>query len=337
MSGVESEDSPEDRMIARHFKPLATAPGAFGLVDDAAAIVPPAGHDLVLKADAIVGGTHFFPDDPPAAIARKALRVNLSDLAAKGATPLGYLLSLALPAGIDDDWLAEFAAGLGDDAERYACPLYGGDTVRSPGPVMVAVSVFGAVPHGRMLMRAGARAGDLVVVTGTIGDAALGLRLRQDADVGSRWRLTAEERAHLIDRYLLPRPRNAAALALREHAAGGMDVSDGLVGDLGKMCRASGVTAEVDVATVPLSVAARKAIAADPGLIEPALTGGDDFEVLASVGEAQWEPLRQAAEAVGAPVTVIGRFRAAGGEGPQAVFVSHGRRLSFAHPSYSHF
>jgi thiamine-monophosphate kinase len=337
MSGVESEDSPEDRMIARHFKPLATAPGAFGLVDDAAAIVPPAGHDIVLKADAIVGGTHFFPDDPPGAIARKALRVNLSDLAAKGATPLGYLLSLAVPAGIDDDWLAEFAAGLGDDAERYACPLYGGDTVRSPGPVMVSVSVFGAVPHGRMLMRAGARAGDLVVVTGTIGDAALGLRLRQDADAGSRWRLTAEERAHLIDRYLVPQPRNAAALALREYAAGGMDVSDGLVGDLGKMCRASGVTAEVDVAAVPLSVAARKAIAVDPGLIEPALTGGDDFEVLASVGEARWEPLRQAAEAVGVPVTIIGRFRAAGEAGPQAVFMSQGQRMSFTRPSYSHF
>jgi thiamine-monophosphate kinase len=324
-------------MIARHFKPLATAPGAFGLVDDAAVITPPAGHDLVLKADAIVGGTHFFPDDPPGAIARKALRVNLSDLAAKGATPLGHLLSLALPTGIDDDWLAEFAAGLGDDAERYGCPLYGGDTVRSPGPVMIAVSVFGAVPHGRMLMRAGARAGDFVVVTGTIGDSALGLRLRQDGDAGSHWRLTAPERAHLIDRYLLPRPRNAVALALREHAAGGMDVSDGLAGDLGKMCRASGVTAEVDVAAVPLSAAARKAIAADPTLIEPALTGGDDFEVLASVAEAQWEPLRQAAQAVGVEVAIIGRFRAAGEEGPHALFMSERRRMSFARPSYSHF
>ncbi|MDQ2083693.1 thiamine-phosphate kinase [Xanthobacteraceae bacterium Astr-EGSB] len=337
MSVADAEDSPEDRMIARHFKPLATAPGAFGLVDDAAVITPPAGHDLVLKADAIVGGTHFFPDDPPGAIARKALRVNLSDLAAKGATPLGHLLSLALPAGIDDDWLAQFAAGLGDDAERHGCPLYGGDTVRSPGPVMVAVSVFGAVPHGRMLMRAGARAGDLVVVTGTIGDAALGLRLRQDADAGRSWRLTAEERAHLLDRYLLPRPRNAVALALREHAAGGMDVSDGLAGDLGKMCRASGVTAEVDVAAVPLSAAARKAIAADSGLVEPALTGGDDFEVLASVAEAQWEPLLQAAQAVGVQVAIIGRFRAAGEEGPQALFMSERRRMSFARPSYSHF
>jgi thiamine-monophosphate kinase len=337
MNDAPIQDSAEDRMIARHFKPLATAPGAFGLVDDAATIVPPAGQDLVLKADAIVGGTHFFPDDPPGAIARKALRVNLSDLAAKGATPLGHLLSLALPAGIDDDWLAGFAAGLGDDAEHYGCPLYGGDTVRSPGPVMVAISVFGAVPHGRMLMRAGARAGDRIVVTGTIGDSALGLRLRGDAAAARRWRLTADEQAHLVDRYLLPRPRNAAALALRENAAGGMDVSDGLAGDLGKMCRASRVSADVDVAAVPLSTAARKAVAAEPALIEPALTGGDDFEVLASVADEHWEPLRRAAEAAGVPVTTIGRFRAVGEGRPQALFVAEGRQLRFEHPSYSHF
>lgn len=332
-----AEESPEDRLIARHFKPLATAPGAFGLVDDAAVIVPPAGHDLVLKADAIVGGIHFFPDDPPGAIARKALRVNLSDLAAKGATPLGHLLSLALPSGIDDDWLGAFAAGLGDDARRYGCPLYGGDTVRSPGPVMVAVSVFGAVPHGRMLMRAGARAGDRVVVTGSIGDSALGLRVRRDGDAARHWRLTADERDHLLDRYWLPQPRNAIALALREHAHGGMDVSDGLAGDLAKMCRASDVSAEIDVVAVPLSPAARNAIGAEPALIETALTGGDDFEVLASVADERWDDLCRLADAAGVTVTTIGRFHAAGTVGPQAVFLSGGRRLSFARASYSHF
>jgi thiamine-monophosphate kinase len=330
-------ESAEDRLISRHFKPLATDPGAYGLVDDAATIVPPPGHDLVLKADAVVGGIHFFTDDPPGAIAGKALRVNLSDLAAKGATPLGYLLSLALPAGVGDDWLSGFAAGLGDDARRYSCPLFGGDTVRSPGPVMVAISVFGAVPHGRMLMRAGARAGDLVVVTGTIGDAALGLRLREEPEAAARWSLSAAERAHLLDRYLLPRPRNGLALALREHAAGGMDVSDGLAGDLGKMCRASGVTAEVDVAAVPLSAGASRALASDPRLIEPILTGGDDFEVLASVPEARFEGLRRAADAVGIAVTAIGRFRAADGDGPRALFMSDGKPLRFARASFSHF
>jgi thiamine-monophosphate kinase len=330
-------ESAEDQLITRHFKPLATEPGAFGLVDDAAVIMPPLGHDLVLKADAVIGGIHFFADDPPDAVARKALRVNLSDLAAKGATPLGHLLSLALPKDVGNDWLAAFAAGLGSDAKSFSCPLYGGDTVRSPGPVMVAISVFGAVPHGRMLMRAGARAGDLVIVTGSIGDAALGLHLRNDGEAERRWSLSPAQRQHLCDRYLLPRPRNALAVALREHASGGMDVSDGLAGDLGKMCRASGVTADIDVAAVPLSDAARQAIAAEPALIEPVLTGGDDFEVLASVPEARWDSLRAAAAAVGIAVTVVGRFRAAGGDGPQAAFISRGERLVFARASYSHF
>jgi thiamine-monophosphate kinase len=246
-------------------------------------------------------------------------------------------LSLALPKDVGDDWLAAFAAGLGEDAKRFSCPLFGGDTVRSPGPVMVAISVFGAVPHGRKLMRAGARAGDLVVVTGSIGDAALGLRLHSDREAELRWSLSPAQRHHLLDRYLLPRPRNALALALREHAAGGMDVSDGLAGDLGKMCRASGVTVDIDVEAVPLSDAARQAIAAEPGLIEPVLTGGDDFEVLASVSEARWDSLRSAADAVGIAVTAIGRFRAADADGPQAVFNSCGEQLVFARASYSHF
>ena len=176
-----------------------------------------------------------------------------------------------------------------------------------------------------------------VVVTGTIGDAALGLHLRQDADAARRWRLTAAERDHLLERYRLPQPRNALAAALRENAAGGMDVSDGLAGDLGKMCRAAGVTAEVDVAAVPLSAAARRAIAAEPGLIEPVLTGGDDFEVLASVSDARWDDLSRAAAGIGVAVTTIGRFRAAGAAGPQALFTSDGRRLAFARASYSHF
>ena len=141
--------------------------------------MPPPGCDLVLKADAIVGNVHFFADDPPDSIARKALRVNLSDLAAKGAKPLGFLLSLALPADIGDDWLAAFAGGLGADAEQYECPLLGGDTDRTPGPVTISIAAFGAVPHGTMVKRSGAKVGDRIVVTGTIGDAALGLRLAQ--------------------------------------------------------------------------------------------------------------------------------------------------------------
>ena len=330
-----ASDSAEDRLIARYFRPLATHAGAFGLIDDAAAIAPPPGCDLVLKADAIVGGVHFFPDDDPGTVARKALRVNLSDLAAKGAAPIGFLLSLALPRDIEDRWLAAFAAGLGEDARSYNCPLFGGDTVRSPDAVMVSIAVFGAVPHGRMLMRGGAQAGDALVVTGTIGDAALGLALRGGA--ATQWRLDEAGRKYLVGRYLLPQPRNAAAAALRRHASGGMDVSDGLAGDLAKMCRAAGVSADVDVAHVPLSAPARAVLAAEPGLVETVLTGGDDFEVLASVPESELEALRVEASGAGVEVTPIGRFVAAGSDGPRALFLSGGRPLTFARPSYSHF
>jgi thiamine-monophosphate kinase len=331
------DETGEERLIARHFRPLARHPGAFGLVDDCAAIAPPAGHDLVLKADAIVSSVHFFPEDPADAVARKALRVNLSDLAAKGATPLGFLLSLALPKPIDEAWLAGFAAGLDADAQAYQIPLLGGDTVLSPGPIMVSVAVFGSVPHGRMLLRSGPQVGDVLVVTGTIGDAALGLLVRRERAAAARWGLTEAARDHLLARYLLPQPRNAVTQALRAHASGGMDVSDGLIGDLGKMCRAAKVSAEVEVTQIPFSDAARAAIAADPTLIEPALTGGDDFEVLASVPAGKLDALKTQCEALGIPVTAIGRFVAAGEGGPQARILAAGAPLVFARTSFSHF
>ena len=151
------DNSGEDKLIARYFAPLAQHPGAFGLVDDAAAIAPPPGCDLVLKTDAIVGGIHFFENDPADAIAQKALRVNLSDLAAKGAVPLGFLLSIALPKGISEGWLAALSDGLKRDIAEFNCPLFGGDTVRSPGAVMISVTVIGSVPTGMMVKRGGAK------------------------------------------------------------------------------------------------------------------------------------------------------------------------------------
>jgi thiamin-phosphate kinase len=176
-----AEASAEDRLIATYFRPIATHPGAFDLADDAAAIAPPPGCDLVLTTDGVISGVHFFPDDPADAVARKALRINLSDLAAKGAAPLGFLLSIGLPAGLPADWLKSFARGLREDAEHYGCALLGGDTDRSPGAITVYIAALGAVPHGGMVRRKGARPGDCVVATGTIGDAALGLVLRQDS------------------------------------------------------------------------------------------------------------------------------------------------------------
>ena len=250
--------SAEDRLITRFFKPLATQPGALGLSDDAAFLTPPPGCDLVLKTDAIVGGVHFFSDDAAHTVASKALRVNLSDLAAKGARPLGFLLSLALPKEIGEDWLTDFAEGLRGDAVLFGCPLFGGDTDRTPGPITISIAMIGSVPEGTMVRRAGARPGDRVFVSGTIGDAALGVMVRN----GKEWKLSEAQRRHLVSRYLLPQPRNVLAEAVRTHASAAMDVSDGLAGDFAKLCRASGVAADIEVARVPFSDAAKAVIAA---------------------------------------------------------------------------
>jgi thiamine-monophosphate kinase len=326
-------ESAEDRLIARYFRPLATHPGAFGLGDDAAAVTPPPGCDLVLTTDGVIAGVHFFADDPPDTIGRKALRMNLSDLAAKGAKPLGFLLALALPDRSDEAWLAGFARGLGEDAVEYGCPLLGGDTDRTPGPASVSITAFGVVPQGKMTRRSTAAAGDHVLVTGTIGDAALGLKLRRDRGRAGQWRLTQAMSAHLAQRYLLPQPRNALAEAVLHHATAAMDVSDGLAGDLDKLCRASSVAAEIEVAHVPFSDAVRAAIAAEPALIETVLTGGDDYEIVVTVAPEKLAAFRKAAAAAGVAVAEIGRLRA--GEG--ARFVQGGRPLAFARPSFSHF
>jgi thiamine-monophosphate kinase len=322
--------SAEDRLIARFFRPLATHPGALGLADDAAYITPPPGCDLVLKTDAIVGDVHFFSEDAAQTVASKALRVNLSDLAAKGARPLGFLLSLALPKDVGDDWLESFAQGLRADAVLYACPLFGGDTDRTPGPITVSIAMFGSVPEGTMVRRAGARSGDRVFVSGTIGDAALGLIARKGKD----WNLTAEQRQHLVSRYLLPQPRNALAEAVRLHASAAMDVSDGLAGDLAKLVGASQVGAVIDVTRVPLSDAARAVIAADAGSIETVLTGGDDYEIVCTVPPGKAESFRAAARAAHVAVSEIGTIAA--GEGARFID-AEGEAIAFKRASFSHF
>jgi thiamine-monophosphate kinase len=327
-------ESGEDRFIARYFRPLARHPGAFGLLDDAAVLAPPQGHDLVLTTDPIICGVHFFADDPPDAVGRKALRVNLSDLAAKGAAPAGFLLALAVPQDIDPAWVEGFASGLGADAERYGCPLLGGDTDCTPGPITIAVTAFGTLPRGRMVSRNGAKVGDHVLVTGTIGDAALGLDLRRSPENAGRWRLNAEQAEHLKSRYLLPQPRNALAHAVREHASAAMDISDGLAGDLGKLCRASGVRAEIEARRVPVSGAVAAVLAAEPARLETVLTGGDDYELLCTVGEGEIAPLRNAAESAGVSITEIGRVTATGREA--VILDVAGRPMSFPRPSFSH-
>lgn len=322
----------EDDFIARLFSPLA-APQGFGLRDDAAVFEPPLGHDVVLTKDALVEGVHFFADDSPQNIARKLLRVNLSDLAAKGADPMGFLLALAIPPQCDDDFWSAFASALGEDGALFSCPLFGGDTVRTHGPLVMTLTALGVVPHGHNVARFGARAGDILYVSGTIGDAALGLDVRR----GAPWVAScdAASRAYLQERYLCPAPRLGLRRAVRAEANGAMDISDGLVGDLMKMMRASGVSACVNVSCVPLSPAVQAARQLNPALFELALTGGDDYEILAAIPVERASFFEAEAMAAGVRVSAIGEVLE--GTEPVRFVTASGQALTFARPSYSHF
>jgi thiamine-monophosphate kinase len=325
--------SGEDSLIARYFKPLATDPGAYGLTDDAA-ILKALGEEIVVTTDAIVEGVHFLADDPPNSIARKALRVNLSDLAAKGATPAGFVLTLALR-GVDGDWLAAFAGGLGADAAKFNCPLLGGDTVSTPGPLMVSITAFGRVPLGKMVHRSGARPGDHVVVTGTIGDSALGLNILRKGSVAAALAGDIASREMLVGRYRVPEPRNALALAVRAHALAAMDVSDGLAGDLAKLCAASGVSAVIDVPAIPMSSAASAALAAGAVSMSEIVSGGDDYELLCAIPQDAFEAFIRAAQAAGVAASPIGTIIA--GASVPKFLDAEGRELSLPRTSYSHF
>ncbi len=324
----------EDEIIQKYFAPLA-GPAALGLLDDAAVFAPPAGQELVVTKDMLCAGVHFFADDPPGAIARKALRMNLSDLAAKSAAPLGFLLGLALPDDWTPDWLAAFAAGLGDDAAQYQCPLLGGDTVKSPGALTLSITAFGSVPGGTRLVRAHVAENDLLYVSGTIGDAALGLRLRGLPPPDWGHALTAEAQVFLRERYLLPQPRLELRAALLASAHAAMDISDGLAGDLAKMLRASGLTAEIDTAGVPLSAAAQLASRQNPQLLETILTGGDDYEILAAVPPDRAADFEKAAADAGIPVRRIGV--ATRGTTAPLFRGPAGEALTLKALSYSHF
>jgi len=326
----------EDELIATYFVPLA-GPGAFGLRDDAAILAQKPGHDIVATKDMSIAGVHFFTDDPPGAVARKALRINLSDLAAKGAEPSGFLLGLALPEDWTAHWLAGFAQGLGEDAAAYKCPLLGGDTVKSSGPFIVSITAFGTVPAQKMILRAGVAAGDRIYVTGTIGDAALGLQLRIGAPQDTEWTqcLSEADAAYLAGRYLLPRPRLGLCEALRAHAHAAMDISDGFAGDLAKMLGLNAMTAEVRTADVPLSDAARKILHDAPSLLETILTGGDDYEILCAVPPSQGAAFEARVDSAGILVHPIGTARP--GNAPPVFKDAEGRSLVLAQASFQHF
>lgn len=308
-------------LIGRHFRPLA-GPGALELRDDAALMNPPPGRQLVLTADAMVAGVHFLPDDPADLVGRKLLRVNLSDLAAKGAVPLAYLMTISAPRATPDSWFADFAAGLAQDQKTYGVSLLGGDTTSTPGPLSLSLTIIGHVAPGEAVHRMGAEAGDEIWVTGTIGDGALGLLAVQGK--------LADPDGFLQNRYRLPQPR--VGLRLAGIATAAMDVSDGLVQDLGHICRASGVGAVLRAEAVPLSAAARNA---GSSWLTTCLTGGDDYEVLMAVPPGRAERLRAAATAASIGVTQVGHFTS----GPPEVMVrqANGEILALKQGGWSHF
>lgn len=315
----------EFALIGRLLAPLARGfPGALELTDDAALVEVGAGEQLVVAKDAMVAGVHFLPDDPPELVAGKLLRVNLSDLAAMGARPLAYLTTLHRPRELSDGWLEAFARGLGSDQARFGLHLIGGDTVSTPGPLTLTLTILGTVPRGEALLRRGARPGDSVVVSGTLGDAALGLRILQGLAADE------DEAMRLVDRYRTPQPRLALGEALRGIATSAMDVSDGLLADLEHILDASGVGAVVDAVRVPLSPTASHL----PGALRSALTGGDDYELLFTLPEERLAELPELSERGGVPLTVIGRITAELG---LRLLDEHGRPLAPERKGWTHF
>ncbi|MGF1611623.1 MAG: thiamine-phosphate kinase [Kiloniellales bacterium] len=323
----------EFELIRRYLAPLAAdEPAALGLIDDAAVLAAPPGRDLVLTADAMVAGVHYLAEDPPDLVARKLLRVNLSDLAAMGATPRGYLLTACWPQDVEEHWIAQFVEGLAADQAAFGIRLLGGDTTRTPGPASLSLTALGTVPAGRCLRRSTARAGDLVYVSGTIGDGALGLAALQDRLAG----LSAGARHFLAERYRLPQPRVALgeALLAERLATAALDVSDGLAADLAHIAETSGLAAQLEAAAVPLSPAARAALKADPELLASVLTGGDDYELVFTVEPAQAEAVAALAGRLALQLTRIGVMEA--GEGVQ-VLDAAGVPMALGKSGWTHF
>ncbi|MEC9077725.1 MAG: thiamine-phosphate kinase [Pseudomonadota bacterium] len=305
-------------LIDKYFAPLSkNAPGAVNLTDDVAFFEVSPGLVPVVSVDTLVGGVHFFPQDPPGNLAKKLIRVSLSDLAASGARPLGYFLSLSIPADTDESWVAEFARGLCEDQKEFGIALFGGDTTVTSGPLSLSLTAVGEAASDKIVRRSGAKPGQRVFVTGTIGDSALGLTLIKK--MGMR-----EANLHspeLVQRYLVPNPRVKLAHILGNRVAASIDISDGLVGDLAHICKASGVSISIDFSMLPLSASAQREIEANPTNKGILLTGGDDYEIILCCSpENSGEIVSKAAEQ-GVTVTEIGRVT---NQGDRPVRVTEG-------------
>lgn len=301
----------EAALIEQYLLPLTEGDaGAFSLSDDCAVLTPPPGMDLVLTTDSLVEGIHFLPGDVPGF---KALAVNVSDLVAKGATPLGYLLTLAFAEPPTRKLMTKLSAGLAAAQAAFGCHLLGGDTDKTGGPMTYTITAIGTVPTGRVVRRAGAQPGDVVFVSGNVGDATLGLRLRLDPSLRDGYTLDRDSTTELLARFDSPRPPIRVATVLLEYASAAMDVSDGLAKDFLTLCRASRCGGDVDIGSLPLSMGGRRALASGRVSIDQLMAGGEDYEVLATVPEAKAAAFQAAAGAVGVTVTAIGRITTTAG------------------------
>ncbi len=312
--------------IRRCLRPLAEGhPGALGLADDGALVEAAAGAQMVLAKDALVEGVHFLSHDPAEQIAQKLLRVNLSDMAAMGATPRGYLLALMRPNRIPPEWLARFSRGLAEDQAAFGLCLIGGDTVGTPGPLTLSVTMVGEVPRGQALLRRDARPGDDIYVSGTLGDGALGLLVLR-----GRLSPPMTDSDFLIQRYRLPQPRVELGMALRGIAHAAIDISDGLVADLGHVLETSGLAAVIHTDRIPLS----RAAAGQRGALEAALAGGDDYELLFTAHPEQRPAIEAIGRQLGLPLTPIGRTH----EGRDLKIVdADGRPVTVERGGWRHF
>jgi len=317
----------EFELIAKYFAPL-SGRGSFGLKDDAAEFVPTPGNSLVITQDAIAEGVHFFPDDRPDLIARKALRVNLSDLAAKGAVAREFSIALGLSKRWTETWVAEFAQGLTEDCKTYGIDLSGGDTFRTEGGFVISITMIGELETGSYVSRLGAKPGDHVYVTGTIGDAALGLLARRGTALSH-----INNAGFFEDRYLLPQPRVEFAATVRKFASAAMDISDGLVGDAEKLAQASGCEMNLNAEEIPLSNPASQCIALESDYLQTALTGGDDYEILLTVTEKNLADFEDSVAGLDFCLTRIGRIGTGAGV---KVFDKDGAVMEFDRTSYDH-
>ncbi|HEY6578585.1 MAG TPA: thiamine-phosphate kinase [Rhizomicrobium sp.] len=321
----------EFELIAELFAPLARdVPGAFGLTDDVAAFAPRAGHEIVLKTDSLIESVHFLRTDPAATVAQKALRRALSDLAAKGAEPYAYLLALALPRWPDRTWLEEFARGLRADQAEFGVSLIGGETDATPGPVVITAATVGYVPEGMLIRRSGARSGDRVFVSGAIGDAGGGLSLSREEAVHPG----GAARDFLVSRYRLPIPRLKLGLALRGLASAAIDVSDGLLADLGHIAETSRVRIEVDAGQMPLSGSLRELWGEGLEARARAAGAGDDYEIAFTAPPSTVEAVLDAGRRTGTPVTAIGRVIPGHGV---AFLDATGQEISVLRRGHTHF